>query len=203
MDSRPMMANGGPAMDAKPTVVSIQLHSPPSPRMNRAPVSWSKLLTACHLQGCCERDPILYFFNQTPQLLFFSLHVLCGYYSRPPLFKGGYYSRRPLFKGSYYSRVATIQGWQIFHVWVIQWRLLDTASSKRSLSVLLSAVEMNRIMQTMNSASPVVIVRIICIHVRACVRLLFECGDYLRVASIQRNTLCALLPTWGKISTVH
>ena len=38
MDTRPPMANGGPMMDPTP-VVSIQLHSPPSPHMNRAPVS--------------------------------------------------------------------------------------------------------------------------------------------------------------------
>lgn len=39
MDTRPPMANGGPMMDPKPAVVSIQLHSPPSPHMNRSPVS--------------------------------------------------------------------------------------------------------------------------------------------------------------------
>ena len=74
---------------------------------------------------------IPYFFNQMPRLLFISLLVLCGYY----------------------SRVATIQGQHLF-LWkarrhqrrldkiiqVRRWRLLDAVSSTRSLSVLLSAV---------------------------------------------------------------
>ena len=60
----------------------------------------------------------IYFFDQKPQLLF----------------KGGVY---------FFGKTADINDSWIMFLWTIQWRLLDAVSSMRSLSVLLSAVEMS------------------------------------------------------------
>ena len=86
------------------------------------------------------QQPVPYYFGQTLQLLFFSILVLV----------------RLLFKDGYYSRVATIQGWLLFkggiyfigksidsndwnrYMQAIEIGMIDTGSSKCSLSVLLS-----------------------------------------------------------------
>ena len=75
---------------------------------------------------------VLYFFNQTPWLLFFSLLFFLWL-----LFKGGIY---------FFRKPADINdGWiRYVRVIMIQQRLLDTISSKHCLSVLLSAMETSR-----------------------------------------------------------
>ena len=85
------------------------------------------------------RVPYMYFFDQTSRLLFISLHVLCGYYSRAAttmylraalfLCKALRCQRRP---NKVRSETVTV---------------LDTVSSTRSLSVLLSAVGTTRTTQ--------------------------------------------------------
>ena len=71
-----------------------------------------------------------YFFNQTPQLLFFSLLVFLRL-----LFEGGVY---------FFGKLADINDGWIRYVQAIQRRLLDAVSSMRSLSVLLSSVETHK-----------------------------------------------------------
>ena len=65
---------------------------------------------------------ILYFFDQRPWLLFILLPILYGYYSRVA-----------------FISLDINYGW-IRYVQVRRWRLLDTVSGTRSLSILLSAV---------------------------------------------------------------
>ena len=72
---------------------------------------------------------------------FFRCWLLCGYYSRAATIRG-----QLLFESGVYffeKPVDINNGW-IRYVWVRRWRLLDTVSSKHSLSVLLSAVETTR-----------------------------------------------------------
>ena len=65
-------------------------------------------------------------------------------------------------------------GW-IRYVWTIQWWLLDSVSSKRSFSVLLSAMETSCTTQTPPSASSVTIV----IHnLNTCVRATYSSHSY-------------------------
>ena len=63
------------------------------------------------------------------------------------LFKGGYYSR-VAFTLYFLGKSGDINGGWIRYVRVRRWWLLDTVSSTRSLSVLLSAVGMTRTTQT-------------------------------------------------------
>ena len=79
---------------------------------------------------CCIQ--VLYFFDQTPQLLFISLLVLCGYYSRAAFI-------------SLESPETSTMGWIRYVRW---WWLLDAVSSTCSLSLLLSAVGTTRTTQT-------------------------------------------------------
>ena len=73
-----------------------------------------------------------------------------GYYFFHCLFLRGYYSGRLLFESSIYffGKPADINDCLIRYIWVRQWRLLNAVSSKHSLSVLLSAVEMTRTTRT-------------------------------------------------------
>lgn len=74
-----MMANGGPAMDAKPTVVSIQLQSPPSPHMNRAPFpEVSYLLPVTCRAAVKERPVFLPFFSACFVWLLFKVATIQG-----------------------------------------------------------------------------------------------------------------------------
>ena len=134
---------------------------------------------------CCVQ--VLYFFNQTPQLLCISLLVLCGYYSRVAFI-------------SLESPETSTMGW-IKYVRVRWWRLVDAVSSTHSLSVLLSAVKTTRTEQ-------ITLVLVWWVHAaytscgyysraafisfrasfRLCSYYIFECSDYLRAASVQRNT---------------
>ena len=88
---------------------------------------WKKAickLSLCETQDfitiCVVYHIILYFFDQTSQLLFFSLHVSVRW-----LFEGSVYFARSSdraatiqmqlpFKGGYYSNASTIQGWHLF-----------------------------------------------------------------------------------------
>ena len=68
-----MMANGGPAMDAKPTVVSIQLHSPPSPHMNRAPSPEVSYLLPVTCRAAVKERPYTVFLpSDATTTIFFS-----------------------------------------------------------------------------------------------------------------------------------
>ena len=100
---------------------------------------------------------ILDFFDQTPQLLLFFTARLVRL-----LFEGGVYV---------FGKPTDINNCWIRYVRAIQWWLLGVGS-KHSLSVLLSTVETSR----HSYYSRVVIIE------RKIVRLLFEGGDYLRVA---------------------
>ena len=111
---------------------------------------------------------VLYFFNQIPRLLFF----LC-------LFSAATIRGRSLFKGGVYffGKPTDIKDGWIRCVRVIQRWLLDTVSSSRSLSVLLSAG--NELYYTNSpSASLVTVVRNIC------TRVYTSCGYYSRTAFI-------------------
>ena len=130
-----------------------------------------------------------------------------------------YYLFYRLFLCSYYSRAVFIcweptgmnNGW-IRYIWVIQWRLFDTVSGTHSLSFLFSTVEMSCTTQTSiylaqlpSSENIHTRVRVPCILAAATiwgwrlfcskvliVWLLFKGGNYLRAASIWRETVsCA------------
>ena len=106
----------------------------------------------------------------------------------------------------------TIQGqhlfpWDIDDGWIryigaVQWRLLDAVSSTpHSLSVLLSAVVMSRTTWTVLALACWSSSQVICVIFATCTscgyywgwryftQSFWLCGNYLRVASIQRNTV--------------
>ena len=85
------------------------------------------------------------FFNQTLQLLFILLHVFVRL-----LFEGGVY---------FFGKPPNTNNSWIRYIQTIQWRLLDTVISKRSLSVLLSAMENDSYNTNSPSASPVIVIR--------------------------------------------
>ena len=145
---------------------------------------------------------IPYFFDQTPQLLFISLFVLCDCI----LFEGGiYFFGKPAdiasFPGSLGIRYRRVR----------RWRLLDTVSSARSPSVMLLAMEMTHTTRIALAlawwpSSESIRTHVCMLHILAAAtirgRQLFEGSDYSRAASIRYFVACVnfslLRPLTGK-----
>ena len=105
---------------------------------------WS-FLAPYNTHNLVRQAGMTYFFNQMPQLLFILLHVFVRL-----LFEGGVY---------FFGKPSDTNNSWIRYIQTIQWRLLDTVISKRSLSVLLSAMENDSYNTNNPSASPVIVVR--------------------------------------------
>ena len=118
------------------------------------------------------------------------------------LFKGGYYLRGATIRGGYYLRAAFLFMKAHNIVRVIQWRQLVTVSSKRSLSVLLWAVETNCTTQTALAQWPSSEIICTCEYVPCVVAAAIIWGQHLfhsrvpdcaatysRATSIWRNTV--------------
>ena len=145
---------------------------------------------------------IPYFFDQTPQLLFYSLFILAQL-----LIEGGVYFVGRLLDGN--------NGW-IRYMLAIQLGLIDVGSSMHSLSVLLSAMETSLRTRTgleiAHWASVAIIstwVRALCILAAATIRgwclfclelpilqLLFEGSNCLGAASNRRKVMHDTKQLW-------